>query len=44
MSTEGIGACTIDAADRRSGVATSTIDRHFVDADLLAGSVLDGSI
>lgn len=44
ITTEGIGACTIDAVARRSGVAKSTIYRHFANADELAVAAIDGLI
>jgi len=36
ITSEGIDACTIDEVARRSGVAKSTIYRHFANADELA--------
>ncbi len=37
----GIGACTIDEVARQSGVAKSTIYRHFANADELAVAAID---
>jgi AcrR family transcriptional regulator len=42
ITNEGIGSCTIDAVARRSGVAKSTIYRHFANADALAIAAIDG--
>lgn len=36
ITADGIGACTIDEVARSSGVAKSTIYRHFCNADQLA--------
>ena len=44
ITTEGIGACTIDAVARRSGVAKSTIYRHFANADDLAVTAINEMI
>lgn len=41
---EGVDACTIDEVARRSGVAKSTIYRHFANADELAISAVDEMI
>jgi len=41
ITTEGIGTCTIDEVARRSGVAKSTIYRHFSNADELAQTAVE---
>lgn len=40
----GVDACTIDEVARQSGVAKTTIYRHFADADELATTAIDAMI
>ncbi len=44
MVEEGLGACTIEEVARRSGVAKTTIYRHFQDADDLTMTAIAGMI
>jgi AcrR family transcriptional regulator len=42
--SDGPAACTIDEVARRSGVARTTIYRHFGSSDALVLAVVDGNI
>jgi AcrR family transcriptional regulator len=44
MVAEGLGACTVEEVARRSGVAKTTIYRHFQDADDLTMTAISGMI
>ncbi len=42
--TTGLDSCTVDEVARRSGVAKTTIYRHFADADELSMTAIDSMI
>jgi len=42
--TEGMNACTVDEVARRSGVAKTTIYRHFADANDLSMAAVDAMV
>lgn len=42
--SDGMGACTVDEVARRSGVAKTTIYRHFTDADELSMAAFDNMV
>ncbi|MEY2958021.1 MAG: hypothetical protein RLZZ01_589 [Actinomycetota bacterium] len=44
LTAEGLAACTVDEVARRSGVAKTTIYRHFGSADELAVAALEEMI
>lgn len=44
IATDGVAACTVDEVARQSGVAKTTIYRHFGGSDGLVLAVVDGLI
>lgn len=44
LATDGPLACTVDEVARRSGVAKTTIYRHFQNSDALVLAVVDSSV
>lgn len=44
ITTDGVLACTVDEVARRSGVAKTTIYRHFGGADALVLAVVDATV
>lgn len=44
VMSEGVAACTVDEVARRSGVAKTTIYRHFGNSDALILAVVDAGV